>query len=240
MANVTPVASAAICFTLGCLGAGGGVEDTRAVLNVAVTVALAFNVTAQAPVPLQAPLQPAKIEPEAAAAVSANWVPTTTVSVQSAPHAIPAGELVTVPVPVPFLVTVSVTGAGGGGTDAGVVLKVAVTVVPAFNVTAQVPVPLQAPLQPAKVEPDAAAAVSVNWVPTATVSVQSAPHAIPAGELVTVPVPVPFLVTVSVTGTGAAVAEPLTPRETVSPPTVKFTLPAKLPTVVGANRTVTV
>jgi hypothetical protein len=37
-----------------------------------------------------------------------------------------------------------------------------------------------------------------------------------------------------------AVAEPLTPRETESLPAVKVTLPAKLPTVVGRNRTVTV
>jgi hypothetical protein len=121
------------------------------------------------------------------------------------------------------------------------VLKVAVTVVAAFTVTAQVALPLHAPLQPAKVEPEAALAVSVIRVPAATIFVQAVPHAIPAGELVTVPAPVPFFVTDIVTDSGApAVAKPLTPRETVSPLAAKFTLAAKLPTVVGRNRTVTV
>jgi hypothetical protein len=119
------------------------------------------------------------------------------------------------------------------------VLKVAVTVVAAISVTAQVAVPLHAPPQPAKTEPEAALAVSVIGVPAATVAVQSVPHAIPAAELVTVPAPVPFFVTDSVT-VAPAVAEPLTPRETVSPLAEKFTLAAKLPTVVGRNRTVTV
>ena len=119
-------------------------------------------------------------------------------------------------------------------------LKVAVTVVAAVTVTAQVAVPLHAPPQPAKTEPEAALAVSVIGVPAATVWVQAVPHAIPAGELVTVPAPVPFFVTDSVTEAPPAVAEPLTPRETESLPAMKFTLPAKLPTVVGRNRTVTV
>jgi hypothetical protein len=34
--------------------------------------------------------------------------------------------------------------------------------------------------------------------------------------------------------------EPLTPRETESPPALKVTFPAKLPTVIGRNRTMTV
>jgi len=50
---------------------------------------------------------------------------------------------------------------------------------------------------------------------------------------------VPVLVTDSVPAV-PAVAEPLTPREMVSPLAVKVTLPAKLPTVVGPNRTVAV
>jgi hypothetical protein len=37
-----------------------------------------------------------------------------------------------------------------------------------------------------------------------------------------------------------AVAEPLTPRETDSLPAMNVTLLAKLPTVIGRNRTVTV
>jgi hypothetical protein len=119
------------------------------------------------------------------------------------------------------------------------VLKEAVTAVAAFTVTAQVAVPLQAPLQPAKAEPEAALAVSVIGVPAATAAVQTVPHAIPAGELVTVPAPVPVLVTDSV-AVAPAVVEPLTPREMESLPAMKATLPAKLPRVVGPNRTVTV
>jgi hypothetical protein len=64
------------------------------------------------------------------------------------------------------------------------------------------------------------------------------PHEIPAGELDTVPEPVPFFVTVRAK-VGALVDEPLRAREMVSPPPVKVTLPAKVPTVVGRNRTVT-
>jgi hypothetical protein len=100
-------------------------------------------------------------------------------------------------------------------------------------------VPLQAPPQPTKVEPAAAVAVSVTGVPVVSVSAQSAPHAIPGAELVTVPVPEPFLVTVSA-NEGSAVDEPFTARERVSPPAVKVTLLAKVPTVVGRKRTVTI
>jgi hypothetical protein len=125
----------------------------------------------------------------------------------------------------------------GGGGVVGLALKVAVTVVAPLIVTGQVAVPLQAPLQPAKTEPEAGLAVSVSAVPAATVSVQSAPQVIPAGELDTVPVPVPFLVTDRI-AVALPVVEPLTPRETVSPPALKVTLPAKLPALVGRNRTV--
>ena len=63
-------------------------------------------VTLQAPVPLQAPLQPAKVEPEAGVAVKPTTVPLAKLAEQVAPQEIPAGELVTVPVPVPVSVTV--------------------------------------------------------------------------------------------------------------------------------------
>ncbi len=61
----------------------------------------------------------------------------------------------------------------------------------------------------------------------------------------TVPAPTPAVATVSRTFakvvTGALVVpDPLTPRETVSTPAVKFTFPIKVPLVVGRNRTVTV
>jgi hypothetical protein len=184
----------------------------------------------------------------AAVIAARSWVALTNVVVRLAPFQ-RTREAGTKPLPL----TVSVSGglpavalAGprlltlGTGERAGAVTaNVAVTVVAVFTVTVQAPVPLQAPLQPAKFEPETALAVSAIRVPAGTVWVQSEPHAIPAGELVTVPVPVPFLVTDRV-AVALLVVEPLTPRETVSPPAVKVTLPAKLPAVVGRNRTVMV
>ena len=80
---------------------------------------------------------------------------------------------------------------GGGGLP-----KVAVTAFAPLIVTEHVPVPLQAPLQPAKNEPPAAAvAVRVTVVPCANVAEHVAPQLIPAGVLVTVPEPVPDFVT---------------------------------------------
>ena len=74
---------------------------------------------------------------------------------QVAPQAMPVGLAVTVPEPV--LVTVS---------TAVLRVKAAPTVAAAFMGTVQVAaVPEQAPLQPVKVEPVAAAAVSVTEVP---------------------------------------------------------------------------
>lgn len=74
------------------------------------------------------------------------------------PQLTPAGLDVTVPVPVPARATVSVK------LDV-VVLKVADTLRAAVIDTVQVPVALvHAPLQPANVEPLAAAAVSVTDV----------------------------------------------------------------------------
>jgi hypothetical protein len=65
--------------------------------------------------------------------------------------------------------------------------KVAVTVVRAFNVIVQVPVPEQPPpLHPPKPGPEA---VSVTDVPLLNEAIQVAPQLIPAGLDVTVPVP---------------------------------------------------
>ena len=89
------------------------------------------------------------------------------------------------PVPVPDLVTVKAYCCR---------VKVAVTVVFAVMVTEQVPVPVQAPLQPVKVDPVAGAAVKVTEPPEATDAVQVEPQLIlpPA----TVPLPVPDFLTV--------------------------------------------
>ena len=76
-------------------------------LNVAVTDLAALIVTEQLPVPVQAPLQPAKVEPAAAVAVRVTTVPLVKFAVHVLGQLIPAGLLLTVPVPVPASVTVS-------------------------------------------------------------------------------------------------------------------------------------
>src|SRR5262249_14821068 len=86
-------------------------------------------------------------------------------------------------------------------------LKVAVTDVAAFTVTAQLPVPEQPPpLQPVNVEPAAGVALSVTVVPLANVAEHMVPHEMPTGVLVTVPVPAPAVLTVSAKGCGLNVA----------------------------------
>ena len=160
-------------------------------VNVAVTVVPAFSVTVQVPVPEQPPpLQPVKVEPAAGVAVRVTAVPPAYAAMHVAPQEMPAGLLVTVPIPEPVLFTVSVKACSA---------KVAVTVVAAFSVTVQVPVPEQPPpLQPEKVEPATGAAVKVTAVPLANAAEHVAPQEMPTGLLVTVPEPAPDLPTVSV------------------------------------------
>ena len=158
--------------------------------NVAVTVVAPLTVTAQLPVPEQPPpLQPVKLEPALATAVSVTWVPAVKPDEQVTPQSMPAGELVTVPVPVPALVTVSVSEAA--------VAKAAVTVAaPDMETVQEVPDDEAQPVQPANVEPVAGAAVKVTVAPDAKLAAQLDPQAMPLGELVTVPEPV--VVTVNV------------------------------------------
>lgn len=75
------------------------------------------------------------------------------------------------------------------------ILKVAVTDLAADIVTVQVAVPVQAPDQPAKVDPLLALAVRVTAVAGEKVAEQVAPQFTPAGALVTVPVPAPAFAT---------------------------------------------
>src|SRR5512137_2441699 len=75
-------------------------------------------------------------------------------------------------------------------------VKVAVTLRARLIATVQVPVPVQAPLQPVKVDPVDAAAVSVTVVPAVKALLQLLLHAIPLGVDVTVPDPVPLVVKV--------------------------------------------
>src|SRR5688500_20399772 len=97
----------------------------------------------------------------------------------------PAGVLVTVTVPVFVTVNVYV-----------ITAKVAVTLRAWLMVTVHAPVPVQAPLQPVKVLPAAAAAVNVSDEPKLEVAVHVAPQSMPAGVLVSAPAPGPDLLTV--------------------------------------------
>src|SRR4030095_2026552 len=135
-AALIAVRSSTICIaftTVVWATSGLSVKLVLAVAKIAVTARAALIVTLQAPVPVQAPLQPAKVEPVAGAAVRLTAAPLVNEAEQVAPQEMPAGVLVTVPLPVPDLVTVS---AKDGK------MKVAVTEVAALTATAQGPVPV--------------------------------------------------------------------------------------------------
>lgn len=135
------------------------------------------------------PVQPVRIDPDAATAVSVTDDPITYGSEQSVPQLMPAGFEVTVPVPVPARLTV---------TGKVIRSKRAATDVLAVMATEHVPVPVQpAPVQPANVELLAGVAVSATDVPLAYVSLQSVPQVMPAGLDVTAPEPAPLRVTPS-------------------------------------------
>src|SRR4051794_37268829 len=109
--------------------------------------------TEQAPVPVHAPLQPAKADPVAGLAMRFTMVPAPKGAEHDAPQLIPAGRLITVPVPVPDLLTV----------NENVGMNVAVTATSEVSVTEHVPVPEHAePLHPAKVDPADTTAVRVT------------------------------------------------------------------------------
>ncbi len=146
-------------------------------------------VMVQVPVPLQAPLQPAKVEPAAGVAVRVTTLPEAYGSAQSVPQFTPAGLLVTVPLPLPVFVTVNMAEV------VVVVVKVAVQVFAAVIVT-EPSVQSAFPLQPAKVDPVAGVGVKVTTLPEAYDSVQSVPQFTPVGLLVTGQ-PFPVFVTVN-------------------------------------------
>ncbi len=69
----------------------------------------------------------------------------------------------------------------------------------------QAPVPLQAPPQPANVDPPVAVAASVTELPLRKLAEQVLPQVMPLGLLVTVPLPPPIFTTVKTDVAGAAV-----------------------------------
>src|SRR3954453_19364138 len=81
---------------------------------MAATLELALRVTVQAPVPLQAPDQPAKAEVGLAVADKVTAVPLGKLAVHVDPQLMPAGLLVMVPAPLPALWTVNWKFTSGG------------------------------------------------------------------------------------------------------------------------------
>jgi hypothetical protein len=76
--------------------------------KVAVRLLLLSTTNAQPPVPLQAPLQPLKVEPAFAVALRAMLVWEAKLAPQVLPQSIPVGAEATVPLPAPLLVTATV------------------------------------------------------------------------------------------------------------------------------------
>jgi hypothetical protein len=173
-------------------------------LKVTVTVVLPLTATVQEPVPLHAD-HPAKVVPFAGDALRVTEVPGLKPALQTEPQLMPGGVLVTVPVPGPARVTVSIAVRGGGTTTP---LNEAVTEALPFKLNVHDPVPLHAPLQPAKIEFAAGVAVRVIDVPLLNAALQVVPQLMPAGLLETVPLPVPERVRAN-TGELANVAETL-------------------------------
>jgi hypothetical protein len=182
LVTVPPPVPAVFTVSVVVVGGGAGLNDAVIVLGPVI-------VTTHGPVPLHPPpLHPPNVELPVAAAVRVTWVPLAKLALQVAPQVMPGGVLVTVPLPAPVFVTVSTTVGAG--------VNSAVTVRSTFMTTVQGPVPLQAPLHPAKVAPPKGAAVSVTGLPIGKLAKQLPPQSIPLGSLVTVPAPVPDLLTV--------------------------------------------
>ena len=186
-AGVTFAAKVTLVPALAWLGTVNVVVVVVFRLNVPVTDCAILIVSVQLPVPVQSPpLHPIKIEPAAVLADRVTLVPLAKLALQELGQLIPMGALVTVPEPLPAIVT-----------DNGkFATNVAVTDCAALIVTVQLPVPVQAPLHPAKVEPAAALADKVTLVPLAKLALQVPGQLMPGGVLETVPLPVPARVTV--------------------------------------------
>src|SRR5215217_4215409 len=121
-------------------------------MNVALTFVSASTCTGHVvAVVVQAgasPLQPANVEPGSGSAVSQTLLPELNRASQTTPQLIPPALLVTLPLPFPSLSTCSRKPLLAPET------KVAVTDRSRFIVTEHVlAVPVQVPLQPAKLEP---------------------------------------------------------------------------------------
>ena len=242
-AVAVPLAALTVSATVVALGAKLAVTLRDAVI-ASVQVRL---------VPVQAPLQPVKADPEAGLAVSVTLVPLLKLAEQfdeAAPAAVgvaqfrPVGLEVTDPdaeVLPRLAVRVSVLGARA---------KLAVTLRAAVIATVQVvAMPVQAPLQPLKLEPAAGVAVSVTFalnakLPEQLVEVEPAAVGVlqlrPEGEEVTEPaaVEVPRLATTvrpSCEGLKVAVTLRTWLMATVQPAAVPVQAPVHPPKSVPAG-----
>jgi hypothetical protein len=192
-------------------------------VKVAVTLLAASIVTLQAPLPVQAPDQPANCELAAGVAVSATTMPCAYVPFTG------VGLAATDPEPVPFVDRLS---------EYRFSVKVAVTLLAAFIVTLQAPLPVQAPDQPLKSEVAAGVAVRFTTAPFVNEAEHVAPQEMPPGLLVTVPLPAPAFDTVRVEPFETPV--PVTSRDSESPSALKLTLVLAVAVLVGVYLTVTV
>src|SRR5438309_3307639 len=150
---------------------GGGATGWKR----AATICSRFIVTAQLPVPAQAPPHPSNWEPAVAAGVRVTPTPSSNEAEQVVPQSIPFGWEETVPLPVPVRMTVIECWVGG------IAAKVAETWVSPCIATVHPPGPLQAPPQLSKRKPFAGAAVSATEVPWSNDAAQTCPQLMPAG-----------------------------------------------------------
>jgi hypothetical protein len=143
-------------------GGGGGASASKEACTEASPVIAMLQV-----VPVHAPPKPLKWNPDAGAAVSVTFAPSSKVATHLLPQSIPAGDEEIDPAPLTD--TVSQCLPGGGGTREE---NVAVAVRLASRTMVHGPVPLQSSLQDVKPLLGSGAAVSVTRVPAGNCTVQ--------------------------------------------------------------------
>jgi hypothetical protein len=149
-------------------------------------------VKVHAPVPVQAPPQPAKVDVASGVGVRVTVVPAYTDARHVTGQLIACGcdEDVTDPLPVPLKGKAMVNACS-------IRLNVAVTDLDPLIVTTHGAVPVQPPLHPSNVEVASGVAVRVTSVPVSNTATQLVPQSIPEGTEATVPPPVPALDTLN-------------------------------------------
>jgi hypothetical protein len=175
-------------------------------VKVAVTSFAVFIATVHVPVPVHPPPdQPVNVDDESGAAVRVTDDPSVMIVEQVVPQSMPGVVDVTLPLPVPLLETVSERP------------KVAVTERTSDIVTMHGPLPLQAPDQPANVDPVTGVAVSSTVMFQGNEAEHATPQLMPAGREATVPEPEPFTVTERSVGRGRASSAANRPQQRNSP-----------------------